>query len=380
MACPTGALTERDDTEKVFEALADPNKFVVVQTAPAVRVALGEAFGLEPGSIVTGQMVAALRRLGFDRVFDTDFTADLTIMEEGSELIERLETGGKLPLITSCSPGWIKFCEHFYPEFLDNLSTCKSPQQMMGALIKTYYAAKARLNPENVVVVSVMPCTAKKFEAQRGEMVSSGYIDVDIAITTRELSRMIKEMGIDISKLEPEEYDLPLGISTGAGVIFGATGGVMEAAIRTAYELVTGKELEDINFTPVRGLDGIKEAELAINGTILKAAVAHGLANARKLLEAVKAGQKTYHFIEVMACPGGCLGGGGQIIPTDNDVRQKRMQAIYEADKSMRLRKSHENPVVQQLYRDFLIKPLSHRAHELLHTDYTPRPRVLARE
>ncbi|MGB9840332.1 NADH-dependent [FeFe] hydrogenase, group A6, partial [Thermovenabulum sp.] len=316
LVCPTGALTERDDTDKVFDALSDPQKYVIAQTAPAVRVALGEAFGMEPGSIVTGQMVAALRKMGFYRIFDTNFTADLTIIEEASELVERLEQGGKMPLITSCSPGWIKFCEHFYPELLDNLSTCKSPQQMMGALIKTYYAAKNRIPPQNIVVVSIMPCTAKKFEAQRGEMVSSGYQDVDIVITTRELARMIREMNIDILKLKPEDYDFPLGISTGAGAIFGATGGVMEAALRTAYYFLTGEELKHVEIHPVRGMEGIKEVEVEIKNLKIKAAVAHGLKNARKLMERIKNAEVQYHFVEVMACPGGCLGGGGQVIPT----------------------------------------------------------------
>lgn len=380
LVCPTGALTERDDTDRVFKALADPQKYVIAQTAPAVRVALGEAFGMEPGSIVTGQMVAALRRMGFNRVFDTNFAADLTIMEEASELVERLEKGGKLPLITSCSPGWIKFCEHFYPEFLDNLSSCKSPQQMMGALIKTYFTAKNRISPENIVVVSIMPCTAKKFEAQRSEMVSSGYLDVDIVITTRELARMIREMNIDILKLQPEEYDPPLGISTGAGAIFGSTGGVMEAAVRTAYHLLTGDELEDIDILPLRGMEGIKEAEVNINGITLRTAVAHGLSNARRLLDKIKTGEAYYHFIEVMACPGGCLGGGGQLIPTDNSVRQKRMKAIYDIDRGMQIRRSHENPAVMKLYKEYLIKPLSERCHALLHTDYVPRPKVLTRE
>ncbi|MCL6581850.1 MAG: [FeFe] hydrogenase, group A, partial [Firmicutes bacterium] len=328
-ACPTGAITERDDTDQVWAALADPSKHVVVQTAPAIRATLGEELGLEPGTLVTGKMVAALRRLGFDRVFDTDFTADLTIMEEGSELIHRLTKGGKLPLLTSCSPGWIKFIEHFYPDLLPNVSTCKSPQQMFGALAKTYYAQKSGLDPASIFVVSIMPCTAKKFEAARPEMNSSGYRDVDVVLTSRELGRMIREAGIDFGRLEEEPFDEPLGISTGAAAIFGATGGVMEAALRTAYELVTKKELKEIDFTTVRGMAGIKEATVELDGTKLNVAVAHGLGNARQLLERVKRGEKDYHFIEIMACPGGCIGGGGQPIKTTNAVRERRIEAIY---------------------------------------------------
>jgi len=380
LVCPTGALTERDDTDKVFDALSDPQKFVIAQTAPAVRVALGEAFGMEPGSIVTGQMVAALRKMGFYKIFDTNFTADLTIVEEASELVERLEQGGKMPLITSCSPGWIKFCEHFYPELLDNLSTCKSPQQMMGALIKTYYAAKNRIPPQKIVVVSIMPCTAKKFEAQRGEMVSSGYQDVDIVITTRELARMIREMNIDILKLKPEDYDFPLGISTGAGAIFGATGGVMEAALRTAYYFLTGEELKHIEIHPVRGMEGIKEVELEIKNFKIKAAVAHGLKNAKELMERIKKTEVQYHFVEVMACPGGCLGGGGQVIPTNDSIRLKRMKAIYDIDEGKNIRRSHENPAVLELYREYLGRPLSERCYQLLHTDYMQRPKILTRD
>jgi len=373
LACPTGALHEKDDTGKVWAALADPSKHVIIQTAPAVRVAIGEEMGLEPGSLVTGKMVAAIRRLGFDKVFDTDFTADLTIMEEGHELLERLNHGGKLPMITSCSPGWIKYIEHFYPDYLDHLSTCKSPQQMFGALAKTYYAERAGIAPKDIVSVSVMPCTAKKFEAQRPEMDDSGYQDVDIAITTRELGRMFREAGLDFASLPEEEYDAPLGISTGAGVIFGATGGVMEAALRTVYEVVTGKTLEKVEFTAVRGLDGIKEATVMVGDLPVKVAVAHGLANAKKLMELIKAGKADYHFIEIMACPGGCIGGGGQPIPTDLDIRAKRAAAIYTADELAVLRKSHENPAVQKLYEEFLEKPLGEKSHHLLHTHYTKR-------
>ncbi|HSW10177.1 MAG TPA: NADH-dependent [FeFe] hydrogenase, group A6 [Bacillota bacterium] len=373
LVCPTGAIHERDQVDEVWAALADPDRHVVVQTAPATRVSIGEEFGMEPGSIVTGQLVAALRRLGFDRVFDTDFTADLTIMEEGHELIRRIKEGGALPLFTSCSPGWIKFVEHFYPKLLPNLSTCKSPQQMFGALAKTYYAEKMGISPEQIYVVSIMPCTAKKFEAARPEMNAAGSRDVDAVLTTRELGRMLREAGIDFSSLPEEDYDRPLGISTGAAAIFGATGGVMEAALRTAYEVITGKPLESLNIQAVRGLDGIKEVSVALDGLTLKAAVAHGLGNARRLAELVARGEADYHFIEIMCCPGGCIGGGGQSIPTDADIRQRRMDAIYTVDERMAIRKSHENPAVLTLYEEFLGEPLGHRSHELLHTHYQPR-------
>jgi len=374
LVCPVGALYEKDYTEEVWAALADPDKFVVVQTAPATRVSIGEEFGLSPGAISTGKMVAALRRLGFDRVFDTDFAADLTIMEEGSEFIERFKKGERLPLLTSCSPGWIKFIEHFYPELLPNLSTCKSPQQMFGAIAKTYYASKVGIDPSRMVVVSIMPCTAKKFEAQRPEMRSSGYQDVDYVLTVRELARMIRQAGIDFARLPEEQYDDPLGESTGAAVLFGATGGVMEAALRTAYELLTGKELPTLRFEPVRGLEGIKEATVEINGTPVRVAVAHSLGYARQLLERVKAGEQ-FHFIEIMACPGGCLGGGGQPIPTNTEIRAQRMAGIYTADERMVIRKSHENPSIQALYREFLGRPLGEKSHHLLHTHYTARSR-----
>jgi len=377
--CPTAAIHERDQTDEVWAALSDPQKHVVVQTAPAVRVSVGECFGMEPGSIVTGKMVAALRRLGFDKVFDTDFTADLTIMEEGTELLHRIGSGGTLPMITSCSPGWIKFMEHFYPDLIPNLSTCKSPQQMFGALAKTYYAQKAGIDPKDIFVVSIMPCTAKKYEAQRPEMNSSGYVDVDVVLTTRELGRMLQQAGIDWNQLPEEEYDDPLGISTGAGVIFGATGGVMEAALRTAYELVTKEELKEINFTDVRGLEGIKEASIKVGDTTVKVAVAHGLGNARQLLDKVKAGQADYHFIEIMCCPGGCIGGGGQPISADPEVRSKRIAGIYSADERMALRKSHLNPAVQALYKEFLVEPLGEKSHHLLHTHYVPRGKFPAR-
>lgn len=369
-ACPTGALHEVYHYDSVWEALHNPKKHVVVQTAPAVRVALAEAFGLPPGTIFTGQMVAALKRLGFDRVFDTDFSADLTIMEEGTELINRIQNNGKLPLLTSCSPGWIKYIEHFYPEFLDNVSSCKSPQQMLGALAKSYYVEKNNIPKEDIVVVSIMPCTAKKYEAQRPEMKG----DVDYALTTRELAMMIKEVGIDVVNLPEENYDKLMGASSGAAVIFGATGGVMEAALRTAYEILTGQELPGLDFTPVRGIEGIKEAEVKIGDLNLKVAVAHGLANVGHLMDMMKAG-KEYHFIELMACPGGCIGGGGQPIPTNMEVVQKRLEAIYRSDQAHEYRKSHENPEVKKLYDEYLGKPGSHLAHELLHTHYVPRGR-----
>ncbi len=367
-ACPTGALHEVYHYESVWEALNNPQKHVVVQTAPAVRVAISEPFGEAPGTIATGQMVAALRRLGFDRVFDTNFTADLTIMEEGTELIQRLNEGGVLPLFTSCSPGWIKFIEHFYPELLANVSTCKSPQQMFGALAKSYYAEKNNISIEDLVVVSIMPCTAKKFEARRPEMEG----DVDFVLTTRELARMIKSAGIDMMALEAEEHDQMLGLSSGAADIFGSTGGVMEAALRTAYKLVTSNELESVDFEIVRGLEGIKVAEVDIEGLKVKAAVAHGLGNVKKLIERIKNGEE-FHFVELMACPGGCLGGGGQPFPTNDEVRTQRMEAIYKIDREKKLRKSHENPYIQKLYAEYLDKPGSHKAHDLLHTHYIPR-------
>jgi len=377
-ACPVGALKEKDDTQKVWDALNNPDLSVIVQTAPAVRVALGEEFGMEMGTIVKGKMVAALRRLGFDKVYDTDFAADLTIMEEGTELLSRLKNNGKLPLITSCSPGWIKYCEHNYPEFLDNLSTCKSPHQMMGALLKSYFAEKNGLDPSKVFVVSIMPCTAKKFEAQRPELSATGYPDVDVVLTTRELARMIKEAGIDFVRLPDEEFDPLFGDSTGAGVIFGATGGVMEAALRTVAEIVTGKPLENVEIADVRGIDGVKEAEIDLGDITIRAAVAHGTANAKALLEKVKSGEKEYHFIEVMGCPGGCVTGGGQPIVTakdrmDKDPKMVRAAAIYQEDRNLPIRKSHENPSVKRIYEEYLGEPNSHKAHELLHTHYVAR-------
>ncbi len=373
---PVGAITEKDDTEAVWDALSDPTKFVIIQDAPAVRAALGEEFGYPPGTLVTGKMLAAARLLGFDRVFDTNFAADLTIIEEGSELLKRVKEGGVLPLITSCSPGWIKFIEHFYPELLPHLSTCKSPHQMLGALCKTYFAQKAGVNPKDMVVVSVMPCTAKKFECTRPEMTDSGYKDVDYVLTTREFARMIKEAGIDFRNLEDGTYDDPMGEYTGAATIFGATGGVMEAALRTAYEIATGKTLEDVEFVAVRGLNGIKEATVPVEGIgDVKVAVAHGLGNARKIMEKIKNGDKSYHFIEVMACPGGCVGGGGQPIPVDAEIRRLRAQALYNEDRALKYRKSHENPSIKKIYEDFLKEPLGEISHKLLHTKYTARNR-----
>lgn len=377
-ACPVGALREKDDTERVWDAIYDDTKHVVVQTAPAVRAALGEEFGMPIGTPVTGKMAAALRRLGFDKVFDTDTGADLTIMEEGTEVIDRLTNGGKLPVITSCSPGWVKFCEHNYPEFLDNLSTAKSPHEMFGAIIKTYYAQKEGIDPKSIVTVSVMPCTAKKFEAAREELANNGMADVDIVITTRELARMIKQAGIEFSRLPDEPFETPFGEASGAGVIFGATGGVMEAALRTVAEVMTGESVSEDSFHVVRGTDGIKRAEVQVGDRTVKAAVAHGLGNARKLLDAVKAGEESYDFIEIMACPGGCVTGGGQpIVPAkvqmDIDLKAERAKALYSEDKASAVRKSHENPVIKKLYDEFLEKPGSHKAHELLHTHYQKR-------
>ncbi len=375
MACPVGALYEKEDVDAVWRALQDPGKHVVVQEAPAIRAALGEEFGLPPGSLVTGKMIAALRRLGFDRVFDTNFAADLTIIEEGNELLKRVREGGALPMITSCSPGWIKYCEHFYPDLLPHLSTCKSPQQMFGALAKTYYAQSAGIDPQDVVVVSIMPCTAKKFEAQRPEMASSGFRDVDYVLTTRELARMIKEAGIDFVRLPEETYDAPMGEYTGAGTIFGATGGVMEAALRTVYAVVTGQDMPDLNVAPVRGLAGVKEAALKVGelGDV-KVAVAHGLGNARKLMDKIRDGEADYAFVEVMCCPGGCIAGGGEPIPTNDEIRKLRAGALYRDDGQVQQRRqSHENASVQKLYDAFLKKPLGDKSHALLHTHYTRR-------
>ncbi|MEI8115659.1 MAG: NADH-dependent [FeFe] hydrogenase, group A6 [Bacteroidia bacterium] len=388
--CPVGAITEKEHIDFVWEAIEDPKKFVVVQTAPAIRAALGECFGYEPGTRVTGKMVSALRLLGFDRVFDTNFTADLTIMEEGTELLTRLKKAlidkqqVALPQFTSCSPGWIKYAEYFYPEILDNISSCKSPQQMFGAVAKTYYAKKAGVDPKDIVVVSVMPCTAKKFECQRPEMNDSGFQDVDYVLTTRELARMIKQSGIEFKLLEDGEMDSPMGNGSGAADIFANTGGVMEAALRTAYQIVTGRELPvaNLHLQPVAGLEGVKKASLKIEGCLpawsflegveLKVGVAHGLGNAKKIIEAMRAGEE-FHFIEVMTCPGGCIGGGGQPRFTTNEIRNKRIGAIYAEDEGKQLRKSHENPEIIQIYEEFLKQPLSHLSHELLHTKYFDR-------
>ncbi len=377
-ACPVGALTEKDAIADVWDALADGTKHVVVQPAPAVRAALGEEFGMPIGTSVTGKMAAALRRLGFAKVFDTDFGADLTIMEEANELIDRVTNGGVLPMITSCSPGWIKFCEHYYPEFLPNLSSCKSPHEMTGAMIKTYYAERENLNPRDIVVVSVMPCTAKKFEANRPELGHDGMADVDYVLTTRELARMIKEVGIDFVNLPDEDFDSLMGESTGAAVIFGATGGVMEAALRTAYEVITGKTLEDVNFTAVRGMEGIKEATVKIGDLDVNVAVASSTGKASELLDMVKKGEKNYTFIEIMGCPGGCVNGGGQPIVSSQirnwtDIRPLRAKALYDEDVSKKLRKSHENPEIKQIYEEYLGKPNGHKSHELLHTTYEKR-------
>jgi NADH-quinone oxidoreductase subunit G len=371
--CPVGAIRERSFISEVWTAIHDKTKHVVVQAAPSVRAALGEEMGLPPGTLVTGKMYAVLRRLGFDAVFDTNFTADLTIMEEGTELVQRIKTGGILPLLTSCCPGWVKFAEHFYPDLLPNISTCKSPQQMFGSLVKTYYAQKKQVDPETIVSVSIMPCTAKKFEAQRPEMNASGFRDVDYVLTTRELARMIKEAGIDFAGLPDEPADKMMSRYSGAATIFGASGGVMEAALRTAYKLITNTELADLDIRSVRGLDGIKEAMVDIQGTKVNVAIAHGLANARVLLDRIQSGESPYHFIEIMACPGGCVGGGGQPIGYNMALRGTRSQTLYGEDKSLPLRRSYENPEIQGIYHDFLGEPLSHKSHHLLHTTYMKR-------
>ena len=392
--CPVGAITEKSSIDRVWDAIDDPDKHVVVQTAPAIRAALGECFGYEAGTLVTGKMVTALKLLGFDGVFDTNFTADLTIMEEGTELLTRLKkkiVGGEdiaLPMFTSCSPGWINYAEYFYPDFLDNLSTCKSPQQMFGAVAKTYYAEKQKIDPSKIIVVSVMPCTAKKYECERPEMVDSGYPDVDYVLTTRELGRMINASGIDFTKLPDGEMDSPLGESTGAADIFANTGGVMEAAVRTVYELVTGREVpfDNLHLTPVAGLEGLKEASLTIEGTTdewsflegveLKVAVAHGLGNARDILERIRSGEGHYHFVEVMTCPGGCIGGGGQPRFTTDEVRKARIKAIYAEDEGKPMRKSHLNPSIVKIYEEYLVQPLGEKSHHLLHTHYKKKEPV----
>ena len=376
--CPTGAIVEKDDTDKVLAAINDPEKFVIVNTAPSIRATLGEAFGMHIGTNVEGKMVAALRRLGFDKVFDTDFAADLTIVEEAHEFLDRVQNGGVLPMITSCSPGWIKYCEHYYPELIPHLSTCKSPQQMFGATMKTYYAKKMGIDPKDMVVVGVMPCTAKKFETKRPNQAASGYPDVDIAITTRELARMIESAGIFFKHLPDEEFDNPFGESTGAATIFGTTGGVMEAALRTAVETLTGKELENVDFKEVRGMKEVKEAEYDVDGTKIKVAVASGTKNAKVILNKIKDGTADYQFIEIMGCPGGCINGGGQpiqhaVVRNFVDLKARRAQALYDADAKKTKRKSHENETIKQMYTEFLGEPGSHKAHEILHTSYIPR-------
>lgn len=374
--CPVGAIAEKDYIKPVLEAIADPEKVVLVQTAPAVRAGLGECFGLPIGTNVEGKMVAALRRLGFDKVFDTDFAADLTIMEEANEFLDRVKNGGKLPLITSCSPGWVKYCEHYFPEMTENLSSCKSPQQMFGAVAKTYYAEKMGIDPKNIVMVSIMPCTAKKFEIGRDDQSAAGVPDVDYSLTTRELGRMIERAGINFLGLADEKFDDPLGISTGAGVIFGATGGVMEAALRTAVYTLTGENM--IDFPEVRGTEGIKEATYNVAGMDVKVAVVSGLANAKAVLEKVQSGEADYQFIEIMACPGGCVNGGGQPqvamgIRNFVDIRAERAKVLYNLDAEMPVRQSHENPAIKALYDEYLEKPGSHKAHEILHTTYVKR-------
>lgn len=382
VACPVGALYEKNDIPQVNEAIDDSEKHVVVQVAPAVRAALGEEFGLPIGTPVTGKMVAALKRLGFDKVFDTDTGADLTIMEEGTEFIERFTKGENLPIITSCSPGWVKYCEHNYPEFLPNLSTCKSPMEMFGAVIKSYYAEKEGINKDKIFSVAIMPCTSKKFEASRSEHTTSGGRDIDVSLTTRELARMIKQAGIDFVNLPDEQFDTPFGEATGAGVIFGTTGGVMEAAIRTVYEILEKKPLDDLDVKAVRGLDGVKEATLKIAGKDVKVAIVHGTKNAKTILEKIKNGEK-YDFIEIMACPGGCIHGGGQPIVdarvrADVDVKAKRAEALYSEDRNAKMRKSHENPVITKLYEEFFGEPCGHKSHELLHTHYVDRSDIRA--
>ena len=373
LACPTGALSEVSHVQNVIDALNDPDKMVVVQHAPAISVSLAEEFGIAPGKDIDGLMIAAFRKMGFDRAFDTSFTADLTIMEEGSELVHRITNKGKLPMLTSCSPGWIKFCEQFYPELLENVSTCKSPQQMMGAIIKSFFAERVGVDPANIFSVSIMPCTAKKFEAQRPEMGRNGVADVDAVLTTRELGKLIRMHGINVDALEPEEADTPFGERTTAGKIFGATGGVMEAAIRSAYFLITGNELENLKVEAVRGLEGIREAKVNVNGTEVGVAVASSLGDARKLLDQVRDGRDDIHFIEIMTCPGGCVAGGGQPIGTDIEKIKARTKALYKIDENEAVKTSHSNEYVQRLYKEFLVEPLGEKSHELLHTHYHQR-------
>ena len=376
--CPVGALSEKDYTNQVFAAIADPSKHVIVQTAPAVRAAIGEEFGYPIGTNTEGKMVAALRRLGFDDVFDTDWGADLTIMEEATEFVDRFKNGGTLPLMTSCSPGWVKYCEHYFPDLLDNLSSCKSPHQMVGAIAKTYYAEKIGKKPEDIIVVSVMPCTAKKYECQRDDESAAGIPDVDYVLTTRELARMIRRAGLKFTALPDEDFDNPLGLSSGAGDIFGATGGVMEAALRTAYCWLTGNNEEVVEFQEVRGTDGIKRSTVNINGTEIKVAVASGLANAKELLKKVQSGEEKLDFIEIMGCPGGCVNGGGQpqqpaSVRNFEDLRELRAKALYDEDAGKTLRLSHLNEDVQKLYAEYLDRPGSHKSHKTLHTSYVKR-------
>lgn len=375
--CPTAALTEVYHTDKVWEALNDPDKHVVVQTAPAIRVAIGELFGMEPGTIVTGKLVSALKRMGFDAVFDTDFGADLTIMEEASELIYRIENNKTLPILTSCCPAWVKFIEHQFPELLEVPSTCKSPHIMFGTIVKTYYAEKNGIDPDNIVVVSIMPCIAKKAEAKRPELTKDVHNNVDIVITTRELGAMIKEAGIEFDSLPDSEYDKPLGETTGASVIFGTTGGVIEAAVRTAYEWMTGEELQNVEFEQLRGMEGLREGTVNVKGKELKIGIAHGLGNARMLLESIREGKSKYDAIEIMACPGGCVGGGGQPYHHGNEeIVKRRQEAIYREDRRKKLRKSHENSEILKLYKEYLGEPYGKLAHELLHTHFEERERI----
>lgn len=380
VSCPTGALVEKDDTAKVMKAIADPEKFVVVQTAPSIRATLGECFDMPIGTNVKGKMVAALRRLGFDRVFDTDFGADLTIMEEGTEFIHRVQEGGVLPMITSCSPGWVKYIEHFYPELLPHLSSCKSPQSMQGAVTKSWFAEKAGIDPKKIVSVSVMPCTAKKYEIQRDDMngAGEGLMDNDYSITTRELSRMIKKCGIDFVNLPEEDFDPCMDISTGAAAIFGTTGGVMEAALRTVADILTGEDLKTIDYHEVRGMAKIKEATYEIAGKPVHVAVASGMQNAKVILDKIKSGEANYDFIEIMGCPGGCINGGGQpyqpaVVRSFTDYKEKRAEALYEEDRNLPLRKSHKSPLIQKIYEEYLDEPGSEKAHHLLHTTYVAR-------
>ncbi|MBQ2119158.1 MAG: iron hydrogenase small subunit [Clostridia bacterium] len=378
VACPTGALYEKDSTAEVLEAIADPKKHVAICCAPSIRATLGECFGNAPGTDVEGKMVAALKRVGFDGVYDMNFTADLTIMEEANELVERLTTGGKLPLMTSCSPGWIKYCEHYFPDMTENLSTCKSPQQMFGAIYKTYYAEKHGLDPKDIVFVSAIPCTAKKFEIGRPDQNAAGVPDVDIAITTREVGRLIESCGIDFNSLPDEKFDSPFSIGSGAGAIFGATGGVMEAALRTAAELILNKPLEKLDFEDVRGIAGIKRATYKLGDREIRVAVASGTKNAKQLLNAIRDGKEQYEFVEIMCCPGGCVNGGGQptqpaSVRNNINLREVRAAVLYTADKKMDLRKSHENSVIKQVYNEYLGKPGSEKAHHILHTSYVKR-------